>query len=98
MGLKCARSDEADPFERLIRAPIPLDSWDAGVQQPVGDVLPSSGMFGEEELLEHESDLTRPQRRQLAIGQPRRVNPVDADDATAGPLERSHDVQERGLA
>src|SRR3954453_13430550 len=31
---------EADPFERLIRAPVPLGGRGTGVEQPVGDVLP----------------------------------------------------------
>ena len=98
MGLKFARSDEADPFERLIRAPVPLGGGDAGVEQPVGDVLPHRGMFGQEELLEDEPDLPSPQQRQLAVAQPRRVDPADPDHAAAGPLQRPHDVQERGLA
>src|SRR4029450_6796115 len=38
------------------------------------------------------------QPRQLAVAEARRVDPADADDATAGPLERPDDVQERGLA
>src|SRR5262249_15712221 len=71
---------------------------DAGVEQPVGDVLPHRGMLGEEELLEHEADLARPQQRQLTVAQPRGVDPTDPDNATAGPLERPDDVQERGLA
>ncbi len=38
------------------------------------------------------------QQRQLTFAQPRRVDPTDPDHATAGPLQRPHDVQERGLA
>src|SRR5207249_3036156 len=36
--------------------------------------------------------------RQPAVAQPRRVDSTDPDHAAAGPLERAHDVQERGLA
>src|SRR5205807_1088361 len=43
-------------------------------------------------------DLASPQPRQLAVAQPRRVDPADPDDAAARPLERPDDVQERGLA
>src|SRR5919108_517121 len=87
----------------MIDAPVvlsrfPVGGGDAGVEQPVGDVLPRRGMFGEEELLEDEPDLPSPQQRQLAVAQPRGVDSTDADHATAGPLQCPHDVQERGLA
>ena len=97
-GLERRALGEADPFERLVRAPVPLGGGDAGVEQPVGDVLPHRGVFGQEELLEDEPDLPGPQQRQLAVAQPRRVDPTDPDHAAAGPLQRPHDVQERGLA
>ena len=97
-GLEARAFGEADPFERLIRAPVPLGGGDAGVQQPVGDVLPHRGMFGQEELLEDEPDLPSPQQRQLAVTQPRRVDPTNPHHTTAGPFQRPHDVQERGLA
>ena len=97
-GLERRAFGEADPFERLIRAPVPLGGGDAGVEQPVGDVLPHRGVLGQEELLEDEPDLPGPQQRQLAVAQPRRVDPADPDHAAAGPLQRPHDVQERGLA
>ena len=51
---------EAEPYERVIGAPVPLGRGHAGVQQPVGDVLPHGGVFGQEELLEDEPDLPRP--------------------------------------
>ena len=98
MGLKRRALGEADPFERLVRAPVPLGGGDAGVEQPVGDVLPRRRVLGQEELLEDEPDLPGPQQRQLAVAQPRRVDPADPDDAAAGPLQRPDDVQERGLA
>ena len=98
VGLKRRAFGEADPFERLVRAPVPLGGGDAGVEQPVGDVLAHRGVLGQEELLEDEPDLPGPQQRQLAVAQPRRVDPADPDHAAAGPLQRPHDVQERGLA
>src|SRR5919198_412062 len=97
-GLECRALGEADPFERLVRAPVPLGGGDAGVEQPVGDVLPRGGVFGQEELLEDEPDLPSPQHRQLAVAHPRRVDAADPDDAAAGPLECADHVQERGLA
>ena len=89
---------QADPFERLIRARVTLGGGEAGVEQPVGDVLPHRGVLGQEELLEDEADLLGPQPRQLAVAQPRRVDSTDPDHAAAGPLQRPDDVQERGLA
>ena len=62
-GLEARASGEADPLDRLIRAPIPLGGADVGVEQPVGDVLPHRGMLGKEELLEDEADLSSPQLR-----------------------------------
>src|SRR4029450_953141 len=97
-GLEGRAFGEADPFERLIGAPVALGGGDAGVEQPVGDVLPRRGMFGQEELLEAEADLPGPQLREFAVAQPRRVDPTDPDHAAGGPLERPDDVQERGLA
>ena len=98
VGLNVARCGEADPLERLVGAPVPLGGRDAGVEQPVGDVLAHRGVLGQEELLEDEADLPRAQRRQLAVAQPRRVDPADADHAAGRPLQRPHDVQQRGLA
>jgi hypothetical protein len=60
-GLEARAVGEADPFERLIRAPVLLAAG-TGVEQPVGDVLPHRGVFGQEELLEDEPDLPGPQR------------------------------------
>src|SRR6185436_17561983 len=48
--------------------------------------------------LKDEADLPRPQQRQLAVPQPSRVDATDPDHPAAGPLQRPHDVQERGLA
>ena len=62
VGLKLARSDEAYPVECLIRESVPLGRGDAGVKQPVGDVLPHRGMFGQEELLEDEPNLLGPEQ------------------------------------
>src|SRR5437588_552748 len=53
---------EADPVERVGgRPPSPAGPY-PGVQQAVGDVLEHGLAFGQEELLEHESDPGRPQR------------------------------------
>src|SRR5437763_17160324 len=53
VGLKLARA-ERPTRASAASAPVPLGGGDAGVEQPVGDVLPHRGMFGQEELLEAE--------------------------------------------
>src|SRR3979490_201960 len=45
-GLEVRACGEAAPFERLVRAPVPLGGRDAGVEQPAGAVLPRPGRFG----------------------------------------------------
>src|SRR4029453_19302408 len=97
-GLEGGAWGEADPFERLVGASVPLGGGDAGVEQPVGDVLPRRGMFGQEELLKDEADLPGPQPRELAVAKARRVDATDPDRAAPRPLERPDHVQERGLA
>ena len=70
----------------------------AGIQQPVGDVAEHGLVLGEEELLEHEPDPGRPQRRQLAVGHRRRVQAGDADGPGGRLVQGAHQVQQRGLA
>ena len=55
-------------------------------------------MLGEEELLEHEPDPGRAQRRQLAVRQARHVQARDLHRAGGGPVQAAHHVQQRGLA
>ena len=55
-------------------------------------------MLGEEELLEHEPDPARAQRRQLPVRQARHVQTGDLHRAGAGPVQAAHHVQQRGLA
>src|ERR1700720_2330199 len=49
-GLEFRAIGEAHSFERLARAAVPFGGGDAGVEQPVCDVLAHGGMFGEKEL------------------------------------------------
>ena len=98
MGLNVARWERPTRSSASSARAVPLGGGDAGVEQPVGDVLAHRGVLGQEELLEDEPDLPGPQPRQLAVAQPRRVDPADPDHAAAGPLQRPHDVQQRGLA
>ncbi len=60
---------------------------DPGVQQPVGHVAQHALVLGQEELLEHEPDPRRPQRRQLPVPHPGHVHPGDAHGPgwSAGP-------------
>src|SRR5215218_7026026 len=86
------------------RCRSPPESWvgrarsHTGVEHPVGDILANRGVLGQEELLKDEPDLPGTQSRQLAVAQPRRVDPADADHAAARPLQRPNNVQQRGLA
>ncbi len=60
--LEVGAMGQAYPVECLIRESVPLGRGDAGVKQPVGDVLPHRGMFGQEELLEDEPNLLGPEQ------------------------------------
>ena len=75
-----AETDEIQGFTRLFRALGPADS---GVEEPVGHVVKDGLVLGEEELLEHEADLGRPQRGELPVGQGRHVETGQAVLVTA---------------
>ncbi len=89
---------QPDPGQRVCRQPPPLAAADAGVQQPVGHVAQHALVLGEEELLEHEPDPGRPQRRQLPVPHPRHVQAGDAYRPGRRPVQGAHQVQQRGLA
>ncbi len=55
-------------------------------------------MLGEEELLEHEPDPGRPQRGQLPVGHPGRVQAGDAHRPAVRNVQGAHQVQQPGLA
>jgi len=55
------------PAQRLLRPFPALAQGHARVQQPVGDVVQRAHADGEVELLEHEADPPRPQRRHLVV-------------------------------
>ena len=74
-----------------------LGDADAGVEQAVGDVVQHGGVFGEEELLEHEPDAGGAQRGQLPVGQVRHVQPGDVDAAGGGPVQGTQHLQQGGL-
>ena len=83
---------QPDRRERVGRLRSARACGDAGVQEPVRDVLEQRRVLGEEELLEDETDLGRPQRGDLTIRESGDV--VSGDEGTAGrrPLERAHQV------
>ena len=71
---------------------------DPGVEHPFGDILERALVLGEEELLEDKADSRRAQRRQLAVGQLGDVEPGNAHDPAAWPVERPDQMQQRRLA
>ena len=58
-------------------------SRDAGVEQPVGDVVERGLVLGQEELLEHEADPRGAQRGQLSVAKLGDVESGDPDRARA---------------
>ena len=89
---------EPDLVERLLGARPALAERQAGVEQAVGDVVERRPAVEQEELLEHEPDRARPERRERAVGELGRRMPVDPDRPGRRPLERPEDVEERRLA
>ena len=89
---------EPDPLQRLARRRAPRGRRHARVEQAAGDVVECREPVEEEELLEDEADLVRPQCGERPIGRARRVVTRDLHDARRRPLERAHDVQQRRLA
>ena len=75
---------EADAVERAPCPPAALRAGDAGVEQAVRDVVHRGHAVGEVELLEHEPDPVRPQRRQCPVVEVVDVEAVDAGDAEVG--------------
>ena len=74
---------EPDPLEHLARPLAALAGRRARVEQAGGDVLQRAHPVEQEELLEDEADLARPQRRQRAVAEPRDVLAGDRHRARA---------------
>ena len=89
---------QADQLERVEGALAALLEGDAGVEEPVGDVVQHGGVLGQEELLEDEPDPGGPQVGHLVVGHRGHVQPGDPHPAAGGPVEGSHQLQQRGLA
>ena len=68
---------EADPPQRRLGALASFAHAGAGIEQAVGDVVDRGNAWREVEVLEDESDVPRPQRRQLAVVEIRDVEAVD---------------------
>ena len=69
-----------------------------GVEQPVGDVVERRRAASQMELLEDETDAAGAQRRQVRVAEPGHVVAVDPHPPGGRPVERTDDVQHRGLA
>ena len=89
---------QSDQLQRVAGALATLSERDAGVEEPVGDVIEHRGVLGQEELLEDESDPGGPQVGHLVVRHGGDVQTGDPHVAAAGPVERSHQLQQGGLA
>ena len=89
---------EPHPCERLRGSLAALGDSDPRVEQAFGDVLQRGRVLRQEELLKDEPDTRSTQRRELAIGEARRVEARDRNHPRARALERTHHVQQRRLA
>ena len=100
-GRWCAAMPQADPLERRARRPARrARARDAAVQQPVGDVV-ERGLAAEQvELLEHEPDPPRAERRTASRSRqaPPRRTPAMRTVAGRRPVERAEEVQQGRLA
>ena len=83
---------------RASRARRGAGQGDAGVEEPVGDVVQHGGVLGKEELLEDEPDPGGPQGGDVLVGHRCDVEPGDPDVAAGGPVEGAHQLQQGGLA
>jgi hypothetical protein len=70
----------------------------ARVQEPLGHVVEDVLVFGQEELLEDKADARGPQGRELPIVQEGHVEAGEQHAAIGRPVQRAHQVQQRGLA
>ena len=98
VGRACGRSRQADQLERVESLLAALFERDAGVEEPVGDVVQHGGVLGQEELLEDEPDPGGPQVGHVLVGHRCHVQPGDPHAAAGGPVEGSHQLQQGGLA
>ena len=89
---------QADQLQGVEGALATLCEGDAGVEQPVGDVVEHGGVLGQEELLEDEPDPSGPQVGHVLVGHRGHVEPGDPHPAAGGPVEGPHQLQQGGLA
>ena len=89
---------QADQLQGVEGALAALREGDAGVEEPVGDVVQHGGVLGQEELLEDEPDPGGPQVGHVLVGHRCHVQPGDPYPAAGGPVEGSHQLQQGGLA
>ena len=92
---RCDEPDRDSSASRARAPPLPLPR--ARVEQPGRDVVERAHPVEQEELLEDEPDRARPQRRQRALAELRRVLPGHVHLAVGRPLQRPHHVQQRRL-
>ena len=98
VGRAWGRCGQADQLEGVEGALAALLEGDAGVEEPVGDVVQHGGVLGQEELLEDEPDPGGPQVGHVLVGHRGHVEPGDPHPAAGGPVEGPHQLQQGGLA
>ena len=82
---RCSRRwERPTALERLLRTRTALAERHTRVEEPVGDVVTRRATVEQEELLEHEADRPRSQRRELAVCHLRRGVTVDAHRPAVG--------------
>ena len=69
-----------------------------GVEEAVGHVVEDALVLGQEELLEHEADPGRSQRRELPVGQRGHVETGDRRTAGGRAVKGAHQMEEGRLA
>ena len=89
---------QADQLQGVEGPLAALVEGDAGVEEPVGDVVQHGGVLGQEELLEDEPDPGGAQVGHVVVGHRCHVEPGDPHPAAGGPVEGAHQLQQGGLA
>ena len=98
MGLVIEAVGQSNANESSFSFLSSFSAWYPEVEKAVGDVIDRVHAFREVELLEDEADEVSAQSRQLAVREPRDVDPIDLNRARGGTVEGPDEVEQGGLA